>query len=53
MRTSAPSITGDMLWPLLVMWLGFTLFFIAVALQRARTETLERERRSAWIRELS
>ncbi len=51
-KFDSPSITGDMLWPLLVMWLGFTLFFIAVALQRARTETLERERRSAWIKEL-
>ncbi|HLU62330.1 MAG TPA: heme ABC transporter permease [Gammaproteobacteria bacterium] len=47
-----PSITVDMLWPLLVMFLGFTLFFITVALQRARAETLERERRSAWVKEL-
>lgn len=47
-----PSITVDMLWPLLVMFLGFTLLFITVALQRARAETLERERRSAWVKEL-
>ena len=51
-KFDSPSITGDMLWPLLVMWLGFTLYFIAVALQRARTETLQRERRNAWVREL-
>jgi len=51
-KFDTPSITGDMLWPLLVMWLGFTLFFAAVALQRARTETLQRERRSAWTRDI-
>lgn len=51
-KLDKPSITGDMLWPLLVMWLGFTLFFIAVALLRARTETLARDRRSNWVREL-
>ncbi|HEX7046497.1 MAG TPA: heme ABC transporter permease [Gammaproteobacteria bacterium] len=52
-KFDSPSITGDMLWPLLVMWLGFTFYFIAVALQRARAETLQRERRSAWVGELS
>ena len=52
-KLDSPSITGDMLWPLLVMWLGFTLYFIAVALQRMRTETLRRERRAAWVGELS
>ncbi|HEX7029164.1 MAG TPA: heme ABC transporter permease [Gammaproteobacteria bacterium] len=52
-KFDSPSITGDMLWPLLVMWLGFTLYFIAVALQRARAETLRRERRSAWVGDLS
>ncbi|MBW3568357.1 MAG: heme ABC transporter permease [Proteobacteria bacterium] len=47
-----PSMPLEMSWPLFVMLLGFTLFFIAVALQRARTETLLRERRSKWTREL-
>lgn len=52
-KIGKPSITGDMLWPLLVMALGFTLFFATVALQRARAETLERERRSAWVKDLA
>lgn len=52
-KLGKPSITGDMLWPLLVMWLGFTLFFITVAFQRARAETLEREQRSAWVKEIA
>lgn len=52
-KIGKPSITGDMLWPLLVMWLGFTLFFITVAFQRARAETLVREQRSAWVKEIA
>lgn len=52
-KIGKPSITGDMLWPLLVMWLGFTLFFITVAFQRARAETLLREQRSAWVKEIA
>ena len=51
-KFDSPSITGDMLWPLLVMWLGFTFYFIAVALVRARAETLRRERRGNWIRDI-
>ncbi len=45
-----PSITGNMLTPLLVMIIGFTLFFAAVLLTRVRGEVLERERHSRWVR---
>jgi heme exporter protein C len=45
-----PSITGDMLTPLLINIIGFTLFFGAVLLIRARGEVLERERHSRWVK---
>lgn len=45
-----PSITGNMLTPLLIMIIGFTLFFAAVLLTRARGEVLERERHSRWVK---
>ena len=47
-----PSIDISMLIPLLVMALAFKLFFVTVVLMRARCELLERERNSAWVREL-
>lgn len=51
-KLGKPSITWDMLWPLLVLWLAFTFFFVAVTLVRARAVTLERERRNPWVREV-
>jgi heme exporter protein C len=46
-----PSMAPSMLWPLLVMFLGFMLFFGAVLLTRVRAEVLRRERQASWIRE--
>jgi heme exporter protein C len=40
-----------MLVPLLMMLLGFTLFFAAVLLVRLRGEVLNRERSASWVRE--
>ena len=51
-KFDTPSITWDMLWPLLVMALGFKLYLFTVATWRARAEILRREHRSAWTREL-
>jgi heme exporter protein C len=48
-KMDAPSITGDMLWPLLVMILAFTLIFAALLLQRVRAEVLDRERNARWV----
>jgi heme exporter protein C len=48
-----PSITADMLWPLLVMLVGFTLFFLAVLTQRLRAEVLEREQHSRWAQDVA
>jgi heme exporter protein C len=47
-----PSIHLSMLIPLLIMALGFKLYYLTVVLMRARVEVLDRERRSAWVREL-
>ncbi len=49
-KLGKPSMAGDMLWPLLVMLLGFTLYFGAVLLVRLRAEILRRERDAGWLR---
>lgn len=46
-----PSIHPSMLWPLLLMALAFQCYYFTVALMRARAELLDRERRSAWVKE--
>jgi heme exporter protein C len=50
-KLGGPSISMDMLVPLLLMTLAFKLFFFTMLLVRARTEVLEREANSAWVRE--
>lgn len=47
-----PSIHLSMLVPLLVMAVAFKLYYLMVVLMRARTEVLDRERRSAWVQDL-
>lgn len=47
-----PSIHLSMLIPLLVMAAAFKLYYLTVVLMRARAEVLDRESRSAWVREL-
>src|SRR5215469_3723476 len=52
MKLGGPQeIATAMLVPLLLMLLGFTLFFGAILLQRLRGEVLRRERTASWIRE--
>jgi heme exporter protein C len=51
MKMERPSMPFDMLAPLLMMLLGFTLCFAAVLLVRLRAEILRRERTASWIRE--
>lgn len=48
-RMGAPAITGDMLWPLLCMIAGFTLFFFGLLAIRVRAEVLVREQHSRWV----
>ncbi len=47
-----PSIHPSMLWPLLLMALAFQCYYFTAVLMRARQTLLEREKRSAWVREL-
>lgn len=51
-KMAAPSISGSMLWPLLVTSLGCTLFFVALLFIRTRAEILVRERRTKWLTEV-
>jgi len=51
MQLDKPKMPPSMLIPLLMMLLGFTLFFVTVLLIRLRGEVLSRERSASWIRE--
>jgi heme exporter protein C len=51
MKLAKPAMPPSMYVPLLMMLLGFTLFFGAILLLRLRGEVLRRERAASWIRE--
>ena len=51
MKFDRSDLPASMLVPLLMMLLGFTLFFAALLLVRLRGEVLKRERTASWIRE--
>lgn len=50
-RAGGPAMATSMLWPLLLTALGFTAYFVAVTLTRARAEVLRRERSGSWLAE--
>jgi heme exporter protein C len=50
--TRAPSMAHIMLWGMLIMALAAWMYAIAVALVRARSLILERERQTDWVRTL-
>lgn len=50
--TSAPSMSSEMYWPLLLTVLGFYLLFAVAALLAMQVQILERERDKAWVAEL-
>ena len=50
-KLDTPSIHISMLIPLLLMALGFTLFYVVNMLSRARSVILEREAGTSWVRE--
>jgi heme exporter protein C len=52
MKMGKPSMDTAMLWPLLLMFLAFALYFAAVLLIRLRAELLRRERNATWVREV-
>lgn len=49
MKFGKPTMPASMLVPLLMMLLGFTLYFAAIMLVRARGEVLRRERSAHWV----
>jgi len=49
---SGSDISTSMLVPLLIMIVGFTLFFAACLLKRIQAEILERDGEAAWVREV-
>lgn len=51
-KLETPSIAGDMLWPLLVMIVGYQLLFFAVLLTGVRAQVLDREKNSRWVSDL-
>ena len=52
-KLDKPSIHISMLIPLLLMAFAFKFYYAFVVLMRARCEVLERERHTAWVKELA
>ena len=52
-RLDSPAITTDMLMPLLIMIVGFTVYFAWLVTRRLQAEILDRERNARWVRELA
>jgi heme exporter protein C len=50
--TSAPTIHGSMLYPLLIMIAGFYVFYAFVLLLNLRCEILAHEQRNRWLHDL-
>jgi heme exporter protein C len=48
-KMETPSIAGDMLWPLLVMIVGYQLLFFAILMTGVRVQVLSREQNSRWV----
>lgn len=51
-RLDSPAITLDMLVPLLIVIVGFTVYFAWLVICRLQGEVLERERTARWVQQL-
>ncbi|HNP36509.1 MAG TPA: heme ABC transporter permease [Woeseiaceae bacterium] len=51
-RAGGPAMDTSMLYPLLAMILGATLVFVSLLLRRVRSEVLQREQRTRWVKAL-
>ena len=51
-RMGPSGIHSSMLWPLLIMSLGYSLYFAYVLLVRTQAEVLLRERQTKWVTQL-
>lgn len=49
-RLGKPAMASSMLFPLLIMIVAFGCYFVSMMLLRARTELLQREYKSKWVR---
>src|SRR5699024_11049283 len=52
-KFAKPSISNDMLWPLLIMIVAFSCFLGALTLMRLRNELLRRESHRPWVLKLA
>ncbi|WP_428771651.1 heme ABC transporter permease [Vibrio sp.] len=52
-KFAKPSISSDMLWPLLLNIFGFAFFFGAVTMVRLRNEIISRESHRPWVVKLA
>jgi len=50
-KLDSPSISMDMLVPLLIMIAGFTAYFAWLVTRRLQAEILERERQARWVQQ--
>lgn len=50
--TEKPAMPPDMWIPLLIMIIGFYCFFAVMLMSRARTEVLQRESKTDWVKSL-
>jgi heme exporter protein C len=50
--TEKPAMPAEMWVPLLVMVIGYYLFFFSTWMMRMRAEVLIREQRTEWVRAL-
>jgi heme exporter protein C len=51
-KFAKPSIATEMLWPLVIMILGYTLLFAAFLSKRTAAELAVREKRTRWLQTL-
>jgi heme exporter protein C len=51
-KIGKPTVSWDMLWPLLTMTVAFSCFLGWALCRRAQNELLERERGAQWVKEL-
>lgn len=51
-KFAKPSISGDMLWALLLNIFGFLFFFVSLTLVRFKNEILSKESHRPWVQEL-
>lgn len=50
--TGKSSMDPSMLYPLLVMFVGFYAFYVVILLTRTRTEILKREHKTTWVKDI-